>query len=112
MAIRDGKVAGETVRRKRNGIGESDSAESTPQDDHFEELVVLDSAGRLQVPKQYREALGIGDRVTMELTEDGLMIRSIAVDQHAPSVAPVVEQAESEAVGKKKKWFGRFRKTA
>ena len=37
-----------------------------------EELVVLDRAGRLQIPKEYLEALGIrgGDKVRVEL-EDG-----------------------------------------
>ncbi|MFO7682432.1 MAG: ABC transporter ATP-binding protein, partial [Chloroflexota bacterium] len=60
MAIRDGKAASETVRRKRNGNGDGSAAEVHPdhasEEEHFEELVVLDSVGRLQVPKAYRES--------------------------------------------------------
>jgi ABC-type lipoprotein export system ATPase subunit/bifunctional DNA-binding transcriptional regulator/antitoxin component of YhaV-PrlF toxin-antitoxin module len=82
VAIRDGKLASETVRRNRP------SAQSPPPDaevephllaerweDHFEELIVLDSAGRLQIPKQYREQLGFENRVEMEVGEDSIVIR-------------------------------------
>ncbi len=64
VAIRDGKLASETVRRT-----------SGTQEDHFEELIVLDSAGRLQIPRAYREQLSIENRVEMEVTEHGLIIR-------------------------------------
>lgn len=63
VAIRDGKLASETVRRRAHA-GE-----------HFEELIVLDSAGRLQIPKNYREQLAIENRVEMEVTDNGLLIR-------------------------------------
>ena len=57
----------------------------------FEELVVLDSSGRLQVPKAYREALGIGQRAAMELTDEGLLIRAVAenrVGEEGTAVPP------------------------
>ena len=66
VAIRDGKMSSETVRRRRT--------EQTTEED-FEELIVLDSAGRLQIPKNYREQLAIQNRVQMEITSDGLLIR-------------------------------------
>ena len=82
VAIRDGKLASETVRRNRPGIkrrpsnAEQERAELAERwDDHFEELIVLDSAGRLQIPKQYREELGFENRVEMEVTEDSIVIR-------------------------------------
>ena len=82
VAIRDGKLASETVRRSRQGAkrqpqdAEQERAELAERwDDHFEELIVLDSAGRLQIPKQYREQLGFENRVEMEVSEDGIMIR-------------------------------------
>ncbi|MCY3864728.1 MAG: ATP-binding cassette domain-containing protein [Chloroflexi bacterium] len=82
VAIRDGKLASETVRRSRQGVkrqpqnAEQERAELAERwDDHFEELIVLDSAGRLQIPKQYREQLGFENRVEMEVTEDGIVIR-------------------------------------
>lgn len=81
MAIRDGKAASETRRNHRpNGSADQpDSVEETHP--VFEELVVLDSAGRLQVPKAYREALGIGQRAAMELTDEGLLIRAVAEER-------------------------------
>ena len=81
VAIRDGKLASETVRRrprrKPHPQDETDVAaqSSTTWEDHFEELIVLDSAGRLQIPKAYREQLAISNRVEMEVTNDGLLIR-------------------------------------
>ena len=79
VQIRDGKLASETVRRRplskslRQNAGEISKAERW--EDHFEELIVLDSAGRLQIPKQYREELGFDSRVEMEVTEGGILIR-------------------------------------
>ncbi|MBE2225237.1 MAG: ABC transporter ATP-binding protein [Anaerolineae bacterium] len=82
MAIRDGKAASETVRRRRtNGEGEPETA--VHEEEHFEELVVLDSVGRLQVPKNYRESLNIKNRVRMELVDDGLMIRPVSEEEQA-----------------------------
>jgi len=114
MAIRDGKAASETVRTKRK----KPLAESTlPEEEHFEELVVLDSAGRLQVPKPYREALGIRSRVRMEMTEEGLLIRPLAEDELL-SEMPVSQTAVSGTGstpstpegGRWRRWLSRFRK--
>ena len=79
VAIRDGKLASETVRRRPGTmpIASPDAAGTAAEswEDHFEELIVLDSAGRLQIPKGYREQLGIENRVEMELRDDGIVIR-------------------------------------
>ena len=72
VAIRDGKLASETVRRRQNGQA---NTAAMSQADQFEELIVLDSAGRLQIPKSYREQLALKNRVEMQLTEEGLLIR-------------------------------------
>ncbi len=112
MAIRDGKAASETVRRRRRRNGndapsaETADASSAPEDDHidhYEELLVLDSAGRLQVPKSYREALNITDRVRMEMGEDGsLIIHPVAPDEATTEAVisaetPVTPAPEPEA---------------
>ena len=83
VAIRDGKLASETVRRQRPQSTSPSKDESANQptagqqwDEQFEELIVLDSAGRLQIPKAYREQLAIESRVEMEVTEQGLLIRA------------------------------------
>ncbi|MEQ8676650.1 MAG: ATP-binding cassette domain-containing protein [Aggregatilineales bacterium] len=83
VAIRDGKMASETVRRRPN------ETTSTTQNDHFEELIVLDSAGRLQIPKDLREQLSIQNRVQMEVIEDGLLIRAVKNLEETSSQAEV-----------------------
>jgi len=62
VAIRDGKTSSETMRKPRDqGNGTADSA-AEGQDGQaahvFEELMMLDSAGRLQVPKEVRDRYG------------------------------------------------------
>ena len=72
VAIRDGKMASEVVRRRKST--QTDNVSAHIEDD-YEELIVLDSAGRLQIPKNYREKLSIENRVHMEVTDSGLLIR-------------------------------------
>jgi len=45
---------------------------------------MLDSAGRLQVPKEVRERYGIGDRIRLEETDEGLLLRPVAGAEPAP----------------------------
>ncbi len=89
VAIRDGKISTETIRQV------SQAAHAKPEDlilaegelaagpnhpkEHitFDEFVVLDSAGRLQIPKELREDLGIGKRATMEMGENCIIIRPV-----------------------------------
>ncbi len=93
VAIRDGKTSSETIRRNRES--EQDAQEGAAE--HvFEELLMLDSAGRLQVPKELRERYGIGDRVQMEETADGLLMRPVA------GAEPVKRLVESDAPPPKK----------
>ena len=100
MAIRDGKAASETVRRApRPAEDPSAAAGHEPavhHDDHYEELLVLDSAGRLQIPKAYREALGIRGRVRMEMTDDGALVIHPA-DGAAVHTPPTERPAAPEA---------------
>ena len=86
VAIRDGKTSTERVRSGRQEAAEANQALSTtavslpealkPQE--FEELVVVDRAGRLQIPRDYLEALDIGDRVRLELTGGRILIRPVS----------------------------------
>ncbi len=92
VAIRDGKTAAETVRA-RPRPAQSDSDEMVEEEDVFEELTVLDSAGRLQVPKEYREALKMSDRVRLEMTEAGVLIKPI----EQTAVSPQTENKETSA---------------
>jgi putative ABC transport system ATP-binding protein len=87
VAIRDGKMASETVRRRKDSS--ADAAHETTVDFHFEELTVLDSAGRLQIPKEVREQLMIQNRVHLEVTEKGLLIRAAQNLEETSSQAEV-----------------------
>ena len=65
VAVRDGKLASETVR-----VQKVDSDEH-----HLVELAVLDAAGRLQIPREYLEEFDIKRRVLIETTSEGILIR-------------------------------------
>ncbi len=78
VAIRDGRTSSEIVRRRsyKEDLAELDAQSETVKteaenDEDFthEELVVLDRAGRLQLPKDYMDQMGLhgGDRVKVEL---------------------------------------------
>jgi ABC-type lipoprotein export system ATPase subunit len=73
VAVRDGKLATETVRQAVPSHVSGD--EST--EEKFEELVVLDSAGRLQVPKEYLDHFHIQQRARLEMTGEGILIRPV-----------------------------------
>jgi putative ABC transport system ATP-binding protein len=92
VAIRDGKMATETVRQTRpvvnNGLGLEDGVGQPGEAQHeevLEELTVLDSAGRLQIPKDYLSKVNIKTRVTLEVTEEGILIRAAGETDHGPS---------------------------
>ena len=71
VAVRDGKLASETVRVQRSDGGE-----------HHVELAVLDSVGRLQLPREYLDEFNINRRVLIETTEEGILIRKPEGDGH------------------------------
>jgi ABC-type lipoprotein export system ATPase subunit/bifunctional DNA-binding transcriptional regulator/antitoxin component of YhaV-PrlF toxin-antitoxin module len=84
VAIRDGKTSTETIRRvsqlEQVMVGETPPEEQETEAENvtYHEYVVLDSAGRLQVPQEFRARYGLGTRAELEATEDGVLIRSIA----------------------------------
>jgi putative ABC transport system ATP-binding protein len=71
VTIRDGRTSSEAVRR----VADVEAALAEPSAPLFEEYVVVDAAGRLQIPPHLRDKMGIGDRVTVELTEGGVLIK-------------------------------------
>jgi len=75
VAIRDGRTSSETVRQVAADDGASSAAAAAQEEPRFEELVVVDSAGRLQVPKEYLHRLNIKGRVRVELRDDEIAIR-------------------------------------
>ena len=63
IAIRDGRTSSETLRH-----AEADEHGNATQ--HAIEYAVLDRAGRIQLPRDMIEPLGMHDRVRLEATED------------------------------------------
>jgi putative ABC transport system ATP-binding protein len=104
IAIRDGKIATETVRSANGSRTAPPSGEAVDEDaeeEHvFTELTVLDSAGRLQIPKEYREHFQIRRRVQLELTDDGIMIRPVVTHMDKSDDADTIVSELAEA-GKK-----------
>ena len=87
VAIRDGKTSTETVRQSvLNGAPDNELAseeDAGEEEDVFEELAVLDSAGRLQVPREYLEHFNIKGRARLDLTEEGILILPAPQSAHA-----------------------------
>ncbi len=80
VTIRDGSTSSETVRRVADveaalaqGAQEASAAAHI-----YEEFVVVDGAGRLQIPPDLRAEMDIGDRVTLERADGGILIRPVA----------------------------------
>ena len=96
VAVRDGKLASETLR-----VQASDGDEH-----HLVELAVLDAAGRLQLPREYLEQFNIRRRVQIELTADGILIRPPnGAHQNQDAVSSSIEQ-ESAGPEQKEHSFG------
>jgi ABC-type lipoprotein export system ATPase subunit len=93
IAIRDGRTSTETTRQvlaPLSFLEDSESGEVDQRPEHevtYEELVVLDTAGRLQIPRDYLEEFGIGDRARVEVTDDGILIRPAEGRGAAPRVS-------------------------
>ncbi|WP_438446353.1 ABC transporter ATP-binding protein [Gorillibacterium sp. sgz5001074] len=76
VAIRDGMTSTEFVKRNPSlDLTAAGSGSGSIKDAH-EEYVVLDRAGRLQVPRGYLEALGISGKASMEFEGDRIVIRA------------------------------------
>ena len=77
VAIRDGRTSSEIVRKKSyaqelDEMGVIVGAADAEDEETHEELVVLDRSGRLQLPKDQMEKLGIkgGDKLKAEFDEE------------------------------------------
>lgn len=80
IAIRDGRTSSETIRSE-NGQTPEGQVRTTGSLRSVEELVVVDSAGRLQIPGEQRAIAGIQRRAKVELVDGGILIRPSDDDQ-------------------------------
>jgi ABC-type lipoprotein export system ATPase subunit/bifunctional DNA-binding transcriptional regulator/antitoxin component of YhaV-PrlF toxin-antitoxin module len=77
VAIRDGKTSTERVRVRRAAAAKAGAKDGAGGSHVYKEYVVLDSAGRLQIPKEIREALAMRSRAELDLVENGVVIRPV-----------------------------------
>lgn len=102
VTIRDGKTSSERVRRLRaaqeaaHPDGEPDDGSGDDEQVAYHEYVVLDYAGRLQIPREYLDELGISDRAQVELTEQGILIKpAVGLEDTAAQAARISQVAET-----------------
>jgi ABC-type lipoprotein export system ATPase subunit/bifunctional DNA-binding transcriptional regulator/antitoxin component of YhaV-PrlF toxin-antitoxin module len=93
VAVRDGKLASESVRIS--------PAAGSPLEDTlqvYEELAILDSAGRLTIPREHLDQFHIRRRVRLEIVDKGILILPPAnnhiVREHTPVELAVDKFAE------------------
>jgi peptide/nickel transport system ATP-binding protein len=89
VAIRDGRTSSEVTHDQR-AAGDGHAGEDAADQAALvggQELVVLDRAGRLQLPGEQRALAGIGRRARVEMVDGGILIR--------PSDEDRVEGADS-----------------
>ena len=111
ITIRDGRTSSETVRRVADveaALAQSFTEGETAVSPHpsFEEYVVVDGVGRLQIPPDLREAATIGDRVTLEATENGILIKPVAGRDGRSAAASLQDDEPPPAPAKGlRRWF-------
>jgi len=108
VAIRDGKTSSETVRQQV--VVEAEKGTQLPEKSFtFEEVILLDTAGRLQVPREYLEQFNIQGRVQLEAVDGGILIRPVSGETASQPMRDEVKEiltgpAQAEAHGMRAFW--------
>ncbi len=114
VSIRDGMLASET-RRRTTATNEVTYSEITEErETHFDELVILDTAGRLQLPQELLDRFDIKGRATIDFTEDGIIIKPVDRERIDAPELEAHERQEAQilqdALQGNKRRFGLFRR--
>ncbi len=115
ITLRDGRTSSETVKRVADvEAALMEGLERPEQMPVFEEYFVVDAAGRLQIPPEVRQQSGIGQRVTLEVKEDGVLVKPVdgetAVDgkTHSQTESTVAEdQPAAKQTRGLRRWLGK-----
>ena len=108
VTIRDGRISSETIRREDDVASALTAGITAARAQHvFEEYLVVDEDGHLQLPHDLTEQARIGDRVTLELKEDGLLIKPVA--GRSTVAVPLITVPEDEPPAKRRAWWKRKR---
>ena len=106
VTIRDGRISSETIRSEAEVEAALTAciapAQAPPA---FEEYLVVDEGGHLQLPPDLIGQAGIGDRVQLELTEAGLLIKPVA--GRLSIATPLAGFQEDEPPARRKAWWKR-----
>jgi len=102
VAIRDGQTSTETVRTTDDRRPTTDDRQEAAsvvggQPSVVEELVVLDRAGRLQLPGEQRALAGISRRARVELVDGGILIRPGDDDARGMGTTSVTSTGATDA---------------
>lgn len=74
VAIRDGKTSSEILRRSTAGDEEAETGASDAATDTHEEWAVLDQAGRIQIPREYLQEIGVDGKMKIQLEEGRIVL--------------------------------------
>lgn len=77
VAIRDGKTSSEFIRRVSSSdvkTFEEEEMEARMNELSHQELTIVDRAGRIQIPRDYLEALGISNRLQVKLEKGKIVL--------------------------------------
>ncbi len=117
VTIRDGRTSSEAVRRVvdveaalAQTVTDSAVGDGLTKEPVLDEYIVVDAAGRLQIPLDLRESSAVGARVTLESTEEGILIRPVAgirPEINTDSAALREENSVEEEPRGIRRWFSR-----
>ena len=110
VAIRDGKTSSETIRRVALDLSDFAEANMVLGETH-DEFIVLDAAGRLQIPREYLEKLEIKGKVRLEMVGDEIVIRRSgqADDTHLDAAGQSADRQMAGPAAGESQSRGRFR---
>ena len=83
VAIRDGRTSAEFIRKTSYSTEFLELATHPEDDESHEELAVIDKTGRLQIPREYLEAVGLLGKNKGKVELDGNRIVIIAPDDES-----------------------------
>ncbi|MBP5669332.1 MAG: ATP-binding cassette domain-containing protein [Lachnospiraceae bacterium] len=91
VAIRDGKISSERILKESYADRLKEVAIDWRSEDTQEEFVVMDKAGRVQIPKELLDELHLsGNKLKLEMHDGKIVITS----PEAPAAPKIVEDAE------------------
>jgi len=110
VSIRDGRTSSERFRRVHGVMpslpsddddnGEGDTEQVPTHEVTYHEFVVVDAAGRLQLPKEYLDEVGIRGRAEVQLTEEGILVTApkvmAEVGSHSERAAAALDLWETD----------------